>query len=533
VSVIDERKPTGRRGWRLWTSQHRESFLWDRGKRSVIEVGYRQGVVVRASMAVPGLIDPRGTLMADASRRLLVAPFMLACIGVVLFVTSPMQIERLHLTPDSASAISIHHASGILMFLALAWLGARVGDALLRRVALVSRGGAAYPRLLMDLLRAILFMAAVVLILQFVLGQPATGLITLSSVVIAVIGFALRNVISDVVSGIALGIEHPYRIGDWIETTPGIPVKVAEITWRTTRLVDRNGFIVVVPNGLIAGQRLINYSGGERDYRTALRVPLDAKLPVHRAKRILLSGALDAGRTFGGLLPDVLLAEYGDGAAIYVVRFRVPDAGQEAACRDAVASRVLHALHCAGESIQEITMGQEITTGRWFVSDKSPRDALLGHVDLFRGFEATERSELAAKMRTLELRAGQALVRQGDTGDCLYILAEGILDVEIDRNERDKLMDRIAPGEVFGEMSLLTGQPRSATVTAMLDSVVYEIGREDIDPILRGRPAIAEGLAGVMAAHQARNERHRSEPEHVPVATRDDLLARLRFLFHL
>ncbi len=64
-----------------------------------------------------------------------------------------------------------------------------------------------------------------------------------------------------------------------------------------------------MPNGLIAGQRLINYGDGERDYRTALRVPLDATLPVGRAKRILLSGALDAGREISGLAPDVLLAE--------------------------------------------------------------------------------------------------------------------------------------------------------------------------------------------------------------------------------
>jgi CRP-like cAMP-binding protein len=124
-------------------------------------------------------------------------------------------------------------------------------------------------------------------------------------------------------------------------------------------------------------------------------------------------------------------------------------------------------------------------------------------------------------------------MRQGDAGDCLYVLAEGILQVEITRNDRAALHDRIAPGEVFGEMSLLTGQPRSATVTAILDSVIYEIHREDLDPILQRRPSIAEGLAIVMAQHQASNERQGREPESASPATRDDLLARLRILFHL
>jgi CRP-like cAMP-binding protein len=93
--------------------------------------------------------------------------------------------------------------------------------------------------------------------------------------------------------------------------------------------------------------------------------------------------------------------------------------------------------------------------------------------------------------------------------------------------------DRIAPGEVFGEMSLLTGQPRSATVTAALDAVIYEIRRDDLNPILRRRPVIADGLAAVMADHQARNAIFDRQPGQPLPPGRDDLLARLRLLFHL
>jgi small-conductance mechanosensitive channel len=88
-------------------------------------------------------------------------------------------------------------------------------------------------------------------ILLFVFEQPATGLLTVSSVVIAAIGFALRNVISDVFAGIAPGIDHPYRIVDWIATAQGSAGKLAEITWRTTRPIDRNGSFIILPNGLL------------------------------------------------------------------------------------------------------------------------------------------------------------------------------------------------------------------------------------------------------------------------------------------
>jgi small-conductance mechanosensitive channel/CRP-like cAMP-binding protein len=466
--------------------------------------------------------------MNGTSWRLLIGPSALAAAGLALFVAAPWLGASIHLYSGGVPALALHHASGIWMWFALAWLAGRAIELLLRRVALVSRSGTPYPRLLSDLLRAALFAAAAILILLLVFDQPAAGLITVSSVMIAVIGFALRNVISDLFSGIALGVDHPYRIGDWIETTQGSAGKVAEITWRSTRLIDRNGFAIIVPNGVVAGQRLINYGGGEQDHRIVLRVPLDAALSVGRAKRILLSGALDAGRRIPGLAPDVLLAELSEGVANYLVRFRVPDFGQEAACRDAVASRVLHALHCAGQTIQ--IPGPD---GRNVAPWSSSREAVLDQVDLFRDFDATERAALASRMRARDVPAGQTVVRQGDPGDFLYVLGEGLLDVEVARPDQGPIRDRIAPGDVFGEISLLTGQPRSATVTAALFSVVFEIHREDLDPILKRRPEIAEGLAAVMAEHQARNmgPSESSRPAAAPM--RDDLLARLRLLFGL
>src|ERR1700723_313303 len=188
--------------------------------------------------------------MGNVSRRLMAGPVLLAIVGCTLFAAIPSIEAWLHRAPDGAGALVLRHASGIWMWLALAWLAARSVDVLLRRVAVVSRGGVPYPRLLTDLLSAALFAAAAMTILLLVFDQPATGLITVSSVLIAVIGFALRNVIGDLFSGIALGVEHPYRIGDWIETTQSSG-KVSEITWRSTRLVDRNGYLIIVPNGIV------------------------------------------------------------------------------------------------------------------------------------------------------------------------------------------------------------------------------------------------------------------------------------------
>lgn len=205
----------------------------------------------------------------NLSRRSLIGPALATGAGFALFASTSAIVSALNLRPNGATSLFMHYTSGVWMFLALAWLVARCCDLFLRRLSIISHDGAPYPRLLTDLLRAAFFAIAAALILLVVFEQPATGLITVSSVVIAVVGFALRNVISDLFSGIALGVDHPYRIGAWIETVQGSAGRVSEITWRTTRMTERNGFTIVLPNGVVAGQRLINYSGGERDYRTA------------------------------------------------------------------------------------------------------------------------------------------------------------------------------------------------------------------------------------------------------------------------
>ncbi|HWT09215.1 MAG TPA: cyclic nucleotide-binding domain-containing protein, partial [Roseomonas sp.] len=125
-------------------------------------------------------------------------------------------------------------------------------------------------------------------------------------------------------------------------------------------------------------------------------------------------------------------------------------------------------------------------------------------------------------------------VRRGEAGDSLYLLAEGVLEVRIARPDgSEAAIDRLFPGAVLGEMSLLTGQPRSATVVAVTEAVVLELSKADLDPVLRARPELLEGLTAIMAARQARNSAAPDGPAAPSAAapTREDILARLRSFF--
>jgi small-conductance mechanosensitive channel/CRP-like cAMP-binding protein len=427
------------------------------------------------------------------------------------------------LLPTEGVAGALRLAAGTGFWLALAWAAARLVALLLSH----------HPKLLSDLVGTALFLAAGVLVAQLVFELPATGLIATSSVLIAVLGFALRNTLGDIFSGIALGMESPYAIGDWIEATEGCAGRVTGISWRSTRLVTREGVAVVVPNSLIAAHRIAVFGSGEAGrYRAAITVPVDATVPAARARRLLLAAAMEAGRDQPRFDPDVVLVDIVQGQAMYAVRFHVPDYGAEMRWRDAVAGAAQAALQRAG--LDFARPAREVGVGRPWAPPPPPSPALLlGSIDLFRPFTAEEREALAASMAEVPLAPGQVLMRRGDPGDSLYLLAEGVLEVRIaDDSGAEVPVDRLHPGALFGEMSLLTGQPRSATILALTDALAFRLTRENVDPVLRARPALLDGLTAIMAARQAHNRAAPGAGRPAPAApTHEDILARLKAFF--
>lgn len=466
----------------------------------------------------------------------LILPAAALAAALLMLLTHPGIAPEVARAAGASAARGLRIAAVIMAWLSAAWLLSRLADLALARAA--QRGRRALPRLASDLIRACIFGLAILGILTSVLGPSATGVLATSSVLIAVLGFALRNIIADVFSGIALGIEGPYHLGDWIEAAPGMSGKVVEINWRATTLATNDGRQLVVPNGLLAGERLVNHSRPDPWYRCAVRVSLDAAVPVARAKRLLLSGALLAPRILSHPRPDVLVEAVDERGICYLVRYWVPDHGGEIVCRDAVLASVLDRLARAGvePAVPKRRLGRIGRRGNGD-ADIRPARRLLGEVEIFSAFEPPELDEIAASARERFVPEGQAVVRQGEDGSSLFVVAEGILDVRRVADGVSLVLDRMAQGDVFGEMSLLTGERRSATVEAATDAVVFEIDSRHLDPIMRGRPELAERLCELMARRQGLNRARASAEDgrrlEEPAASRQDFLSRLRAFFSL
>jgi small-conductance mechanosensitive channel len=158
------------------------------------------------------------------------------------------------------------------------------------------------------------------------------------------LGFAIRNILADVLGGIALGLEAPFRIGDWVEIDGEVRGRVIEIGWRTTRIQTRNDIYMILPNSDIARKRMTNYSAPRKHYRAKLEIELSHDIPVQAAKSLLEAAANTNSLMFRDKKPDVRAVSYGAEGVRYVVRYWVPSFIDETDCRDVMIAAIDKAI---------------------------------------------------------------------------------------------------------------------------------------------------------------------------------------------
>ncbi|MCO5146349.1 MAG: mechanosensitive ion channel family protein [Aquamicrobium sp.] len=244
-----------------------------------------------------------------------------------------------------ADRSAVRQISVTAAFYSGAWLLGRIISVALNRPR---SGRRKTPKLLRELITAALFLAATLATIALLLGQSAGGALASSGLIIAIIGFAIRNVLADVLSGIALGLEAPFKIGDWVEIDGSIRGRVVEIGWRTTRLQTRNDIYMILPNSQISRQKLTNYSAPRKHYRANLEIVLGHDIPVSQGKELLTVAATSTDLIMKSPQPDVRALSYDVEGVRYAIRYWVSSFVDDVDCRDMVLVAVDEAIRARG-----------------------------------------------------------------------------------------------------------------------------------------------------------------------------------------
>lgn len=352
-----------------------------------------------------------------------------------------------------------------------------------------------------------------------VLQLPVNGILATSGVIAVVLGMVLQAPLRDFFAGSILNLENNIKPGTWLQYglmgRPPIWGRVDQVYWRATRLVSRDGMTLVVPNATLANLSITFLAQDGQFFPVQLTFSISGRVPPNRAKLLLRAAALDCEIETDTPEPRIRIHQVDKGSINYQVTIWTRNPQREGQLRDELSERVWHHMAMAGlEPSGADIKGpvQEADIGR-----VASAKAMIRSSELFAPLTNDECERLAngAIMRIAQV--GEPIVEEGATGSSLFLVAQGLAYVNIHvAGVGDRRVARFRPGEIFGEMSFLTGEPRRATVTAATELVVFELSREHLAPMLQERPVLYERLAELLAERRLEHEANRARISELP-----------------
>jgi len=346
------------------------------------------------------------------------------------------------------------------------------------------------PNIVRRLVALIILFLALSGIVAFVFDQKLTGLLATSGMVAMIVGLAAQMNISNLISGIVLNIERPFRIGDWIKIGENRG-KIIDMTWRTTRLRTIYENVISIPNCSVSESLIENYQYPDNTFWEGFTVYID---PIHcpeRVKKLLCDAVLSAKYD---LEPWVVFRGVNEWSANYWVYYGGDDYTKRSRYRAEVWNKVWTHLDCAG--IEFAIKDRAKHRFRQKEIRKEGPLEIIERIDILQPFSDKAKSILAQRMQRHNVPAEGIVMRQKESADSLFIIDEGVIGIWLQiENEPDSYKEveiaRLMAGDIIGESG-------TATVKAFTDSVLYEITKADIAPFIKDQSKITERLIEIL-----------------------------------
>ena len=398
----------------------------------------------------------------------------------------------------------------------------------------VRRRQAHFSTILRDLMTLLVYTIVIVSVLHSI-DVDVSALLTTSAIVTAVIGLALQETLGNVFSGLSLQLQKPFEPGDWIRFD-SFEGRVQGIGWRSTALVTRNLETLDVPNGFLAREVVTNYRGSAMGDQLFIGVAYD-RAP-NEVKDVILTVLHEVPDVVAMPPPVVEVVDYGDFAIKYRLRFWMRDFGQQPRVRDAIMSKLWYALRRHAIEIpfpiRTVYMHDATSAGARTAGGDQELFRELRQVDFLAELRDDDLAMLGSALKSVVFGTDEIICREGDSGDAFFVLHRGNVEVVARgaAGHETHVADLQAPA-FFGEMALLTGEARSATVRAKGDAEVLVVERAGFEELFKTHPSIATAVSRVLAARQSELRERREQtvtPESNESRSRR-LLAKMQAIF--
>src|SRR5881394_665069 len=365
------------------------------------------------------------------------------------------------------------------------------------------------PHFLREVVGGIIFLIVLLFILSYGYHAEAQlkGLLAGSGVLAIILGFAGQNLFAGIIGGVSIQINRPYKVGDWLKVgdTYG---EVREINWRSTRLCTNDTIYLDIPNNEIVKSTIVNLHYPTEVHAMRIRVGVDYNVPPNRVRDALTRAAQSAMNVLPEPKVRVFLVDFADHAVVYEIKYYMGNHSRINEISDAVRTNVWYEL-----KRQRIRIPFPIRT--LHLERHAPRPVEEGHEEaraILRGeplFQCLSDDQIDSLVKQSDLNhfgRGERVIEEGAEGDSMFILLRGAAEVSVSKNGSAIPVATLRSGDCFGEMSLLTGEKRSATVKADGDCYVMEISKATMGEVIRDSPECLKQLSELLAKRKMETE---------------------------
>lgn len=372
------------------------------------------------------------------------------------------------------------------------------------------------PAILRDVGQGVLYLFLLLLALR-ALGIDPGSILTTGAVVTAVIGLSLQETLGNLVAGLAIQMQRPFDVGDWVAFDDDAKHvgRVVEINWRATKVLTLDDVEVIVPNGLIAKAAITNFTKPLRPSRRSVYVSVAYEVPPRRVHQVILAAIGDAPGVLAEPAPSIVTKDFADSGIEYWIRFWTDQFERRDVVDGAVRDRVYYALHRAGFTIpfpqRTVHLHQTSDESRERANEGriAERERAIAGVDILAALEPGVRRRLATLATSRLFSPGETIVRQDEDADELFIIERGTVAVLLERGRKGSSeVTRLGRGQFFGEMALVTGEKRQATVRAVTECELMVLGHAAFHEVLSGSPDLVRELSFLLAARQSMLDEH-------------------------
>ena len=365
------------------------------------------------------------------------------------------------------------------------------------------------PHFLREVVALVLFLIALLFVLSF--GYHAERelkcVLAGSGIAAIIIGFAGQNLFGGIIAGMSIQINRPYKVGDWLQVGDRF-AEVMEINWRSTRVCTNDNIYLDIPNNEIVRTTIVNLHYPTEVHAMRFRVGIDYNVAPNRVKDALGRAAQAAN----GVLPNppvkVFLVDFADHAMTYEIKFYMGNHARFNQVNDAVRTNIWYELKRQRISIPYPirTLQVERRTARPVQEEYEEALSILRGEPLFECLSNEQLDRLVKQARLNHFGGGESVIEEGAEGDSMFVLLRGAANVSVSKNGSTISVATLNSGDCFGEMSLLTGERRTATVRAEGDCYVMEIGKPVMAEIIRESPVCLQQLSEILARRKMEME---------------------------